>query len=69
MIMIQGRKSFAREAGSNELPDDSESRPMIDGGANRAALEQANDGTFVQFNNGGYQKPYIQPMTSRAGCQ
>jgi hypothetical protein len=67
--MILGGKYFARLGGSGEAPDDSESRPMIDGGARRAALEQANDGTFQQFNNGGYQRRYIEPLTSQRGCK
>jgi RHS repeat-associated protein len=67
--------SYAMERKSNgertsgEHWSDRESVPMINAGAARATLEQANNGGMSYTRDyGERRRPYVAPLTSRRGC-
>ncbi len=73
--MVAGGIYFAMERKANgertsgEHWSDRESRPMINAGAARAILEQSNNGGMSYTRDyGARRRPYIEPLTSRRGC-
>jgi len=70
IAMLIGGIAVASQSDSGEHWSDYQSRPMINAGAARARLEQANDGGMsYSRDTGGRRRAYVEPLTSRRGCQ
>lgn len=70
IAMVIGGIAVASQSDSEEHWFDGASRPMINAGAARARLEQTSDGGMSYSRDyGGRRRAYVEPLTSRRGCQ